>query len=156
MPPELLTLEVTETSIMVDPTRTMTVLGLLRDLGVVLSIDDFGTGYSSLAYLRKLRPQELKIDKSLVGRLTTSSDDAVLVRSAIELGHNLGLRVVAEGVDDVDTWAMLTSLGCDAVQGYSLAQPLPEPVLLGWLASYAQRDKPFPLPTQPHGRTLQP
>jgi diguanylate cyclase (GGDEF)-like protein len=156
MPPECLVLEVTEDSIMVDPERAMTVLGRLRDLGVVLSIDDFGTGYSSLAYLRQLRPQELKIDKSLVGALTSSSDDAVLVRSAIELGHNLGLRVVAEGVDDVDTWAMLTALGCDAVQGYSLSQALPEPVLLGWLASYAQRDKPFPLPTQPHGRTLQP
>jgi diguanylate cyclase (GGDEF)-like protein len=138
VPPELLTLEVTETSIMVDPTRTMTVLGLLRDLGVVLSIDDFGTGYSSLAYLKRLEANELKIDKSFVFAMTTNSNDAVIVRSTIELGHNLGLKLVAEGVEDAETWSMLKALGCDVIQGYHLSRPIPPELLDAWVASYAR------------------
>jgi diguanylate cyclase (GGDEF)-like protein len=135
--PDVLTLEVTETSIMVDPTRTMTVLGLLRDLGVALSIDDFGTGYSSLAYLRRLEANELKIDRSFVFTMASNSDDAVIVRSTIELGHNLGLRLVAEGVEDVHTWNMLTALGCDIIQGYHLARPMAAAALPEWIASYS-------------------
>jgi diguanylate cyclase (GGDEF)-like protein len=138
VPPELLTLEVTETSIMVDPTRTMTVLGLLRDLGVVLSIDDFGTGYSSLAYLKRLEANELKIDKSFVFAMTTNSNDAVIVRSTIELGHNLGLKLVAEGVEDAETWSMLKALGCDVIQGYHLSRPIPPELLDAWITSYAR------------------
>jgi diguanylate cyclase (GGDEF)-like protein len=138
LPPETLTLEVTETSIMVDPTRTMTVLGLLRDLGVTLSIDDFGTGYSSLAYLRRLEAQELKIDKSLVFTMSSNSNDAVIVRSTIELGHSLGLRLVAEGVEDESTWRMLRALGCDVIQGYQLAKPMPQDALDDWIASYGE------------------
>jgi len=137
LPPETLTLEVTETSIMVDPTRTMTVLGLLRDLGVTLSIDDFGTGYSSLAYLRRLEAHELKIDKSFVFTMASNSNDAVIVRSTIELGHSLGLRLVAEGVEDEGTWRMLRSLGCDVIQGYQLARPMPLEVLEDWMLQYA-------------------
>jgi diguanylate cyclase (GGDEF)-like protein len=133
VPPESLTLEVTETSIMVDPTRTMTVLGLLRDLGVSLSIDDFGTGYSSLAYLKRLEANELKIDKSFVFTMTSNSNDAVIVRSTIELGHNLGLRLVAEGVEDGETWTMLKALGCDVIQGYHLSRPLPADQLQTWM-----------------------
>ena len=144
IPPEALTLEVTETSIMVDPMRTMTVLGLLRDLGVSLSIDDFGTGYSSLAYLRRLEANELKIDKSFVFTMTTNSNDAVIVRSTIELGHNLGLRLVAEGVEDAETWAMLKALGCDVIQGYHLARPMPESALRGWIKSYESAPTPRP------------
>ena len=140
VPPEFLTLEVTETSIMVDPMRTMTVLGLLRDLGVSLSIDDFGTGYSSLAYLRRLEANELKIDKSFVFTMTTNSNDAVIVRSTIELGHNLGLRLVAEGVEDAETWSMLQALGCDVIQGYHLARPMPESAVLSWVESYQSAD----------------
>jgi diguanylate cyclase (GGDEF)-like protein len=136
VPPEALTLEVTETSIMVDPVRTMTVLGLLRDVGVALSIDDFGTGYSSLAYLRRLEANELKIDKSFVFTMTSNSNDAVIVRSTIELGHNLGLRLVAEGVEDAETWNMLRALGCDVIQGYHLARPMPEGNLREWIDSY--------------------
>ncbi|MCU1673590.1 MAG: bifunctional diguanylate cyclase/phosphodiesterase [Frankiales bacterium] len=136
VPPELLTLEVTETSIMVDPTRTMTVLGLLRDLGVSLSIDDFGTGYSSLAYLKRLEANELKIDKSFVFAMTQNSNDAVIVRSTIELGHNLGLRLVAEGVEDAETWAMLKALGCDVIQGYHLSRPLDGAALRRWISDY--------------------
>ena len=138
VPPELLTLEVTETSIMVDPTRTMTVLGLLRDLGVVLSIDDFGTGYSSLAYLKRLEANELKIDRSFVFAMTTNSNDAVIVRSTIELGHNLGLKLVAEGVEDAATWSMLKALGCDVIQGYHLSRPIPPEQLEAWVGAYAQ------------------
>ncbi|MCA1683068.1 MAG: EAL domain-containing protein, partial [Actinobacteria bacterium] len=136
VPPESLTLEVTETTIMVDPTRTMTVLGLLRDLGVALSIDDFGTGYSSLAYLKRLEANELKIDRSFVFTMTSNSNDAVIVRSTIELGHNLGLRLVAEGVEDAETWNMLKALGCDVIQGYHLSKPLAEHELLSWIADY--------------------
>ena len=136
VPPEALTLEVTETSIMVDPVRTIAVLGLLRDLGVSLSIDDFGTGYSSLAYLRRLEANELKIDKSFVFTMTSNSDDAVIVRSTIELGHNLGLRLVAEGVEDAETWSMLQALGCDVIQGFHLARPMPEEALQDWVRSY--------------------
>jgi EAL domain-containing protein (putative c-di-GMP-specific phosphodiesterase class I) len=137
LPPETLTLEVTETSIMVDPTRTMTVLGLLRNLGVTLSIDDFGTGYSSLAYLRRLEAHELKIDKSFVFTMASNSNDAVIVRSTIELGHSLGLRLVAEGVEDEGTWRMLRALGCDVIQGYQLAKPMPFEVLEDWMHTYA-------------------
>ena len=136
VPAELLTLEVTETSIMVDPTRTMTVLGLLRDLGVALSIDDFGTGYSSLAYLKRLDAHELKIDRSFVFTMTSNSNDAVIVRSTIELGHNLGLRLVAEGVEDAETWGMLKALGCDVIQGYHLSRPLPLDQVVAWIADY--------------------
>jgi EAL domain-containing protein (putative c-di-GMP-specific phosphodiesterase class I) len=138
VPPESLTLEVTETSIMVDPTRTMTVLGLLRDLGVSLSIDDFGTGYSSLAYLKRLEAHELKIDKSFVFSMTVNSNDAVIVRSTIELGHNLGLRLVAEGVENAETWTMLTALGCDVIQGYHLSRPLPADKVLTWMDDYVR------------------
>jgi EAL domain-containing protein (putative c-di-GMP-specific phosphodiesterase class I) len=136
VPPETLTLEVTETSIMVDPARTMTVLGLLRDLGVSLSIDDFGTGYSSLSYLKRLEANELKIDRSFVFAMTSNSNDAVIVRSTIELGHNLGLRLVAEGVEDADTWSMLRALGCDVIQGYHLSRPLAAESVEPWIAQY--------------------
>jgi diguanylate cyclase (GGDEF)-like protein len=136
VPPSTLTLEVTETTIMVDPSRTLTVLGLLRDVGVSLSIDDFGTGYSSLAYLKRLEAHELKIDRSFVLGMAQNSNDAVIVRSTIELGHNLGLRMVAEGVEDAATWSMLRSLGCDVIQGYHLSPPLPPERLVEWLADY--------------------
>ncbi len=136
VPAESLTLEVTESTIMVDPVRTMQVLGLLRDIGVVLSIDDFGTGYSSLSYLKRLQAHELKIDKSFVMSMASNSNDAVIVRSTIELGHNLGLRLVAEGVEDAETWMLLKALGCDVVQGYYLSRPMPPEDLLGWIAAH--------------------
>jgi diguanylate cyclase (GGDEF)-like protein len=149
VPPEYLTLEVTESTIMVDPTRTMTVLGLLRDLGVSLSIDDFGTGYSSLSYLKRLEAHELKIDKSFVFTMTMNSNDAVIVRSTIELGHNLGLRLVAEGVEDAETWTMLSALGCDVIQGYHLSRPLPEQEIEAWICDYRRPLAPV-TPLQRH------
>ena len=129
----VLTLEVTETTIMADPSRTLNVLRMLADIGIDLSIDDFGTGYSSLAYLRRLQADELKIDKSFVMGMSRNSNDAVIVRSTIELGHNLGLRMVAEGVEDAETWHLLRNLGCDVIQGYHLSRPLPPQQITDWL-----------------------
>jgi diguanylate cyclase (GGDEF)-like protein len=127
VPAELLRLEVTESAVMGDAARCMAVLQRLHDLGVRLSIDDFGTGYSSMAYLRRLPVDELKIDRSFVLGMTTAAQDAVLVRTAIDLGHNLGLTVVAEGVENAEHVAALRELGCDIAQGYHYARPmLPE------------------------------
>jgi len=137
--PSVLTLEVTESTIMADPSRTMTVLRLLADLGVALSIDDFGTGYSSLSYLKRVDAHELKIDKSFVMGMSHNSNDAVIVRSTIELGHNLGLRMVAEGVEDAETWRLLRALGCDVVQGYHLSRPLPPEQITDWLREHGSR-----------------
>ena len=97
----------------------------LRRIGVRLSVDDFGTGYSSLAYLKRLPVDEVKLDKSFVLNMTGDPDDAAIVRSTIELAHNLGLQLVAEGVEDQETLELLASLGCDLAQGYHLARPIP-------------------------------
>jgi diguanylate cyclase (GGDEF)-like protein len=125
VPPHLLVLELTESAVMADPARALEVLGRLHALGVGLSVDDFGTGYSSMAYLKELPVDELKIDRSFVGQMATSQSDAVIVRSTIDLGHNLGLRVVAEGVETQHAWEQLTALGCDTAQGYYLGRPVP-------------------------------
>jgi diguanylate cyclase (GGDEF)-like protein len=124
VPAGLLRLEVTESAVMGDAARCMDVLQRLHDLGVRLSIDDFGTGYSSMAYLRRLPVDELKIDRSFVLGMTTAQHDAVLVRTAIDLGHNLGLTVVAEGVEGAEHVAALRALGCDIAQGYYYARPM--------------------------------
>ncbi|HEX2158420.1 MAG TPA: EAL domain-containing protein [Actinomycetes bacterium] len=125
VPPGLLMLEITESAVMADPDRALEVLGRLHTLGVGLAVDDFGTGYSSMAYLKELPIDELKIDRSFVSQMATSPSDAVIVRSTIDLGHNLGLRVVAEGVETQHTWEELTTLGCDTAQGYLLGRPMP-------------------------------
>ena len=131
--PGLLTLEITEGSMMADAERAIAVLRRLRAMGVELSIDDFGTGYSSLAYLRRLPVGELKIDRSFV--LAMSTEDDTIVRSTIDLGHNLGLRVVAEGVEDDATAAHLAALGCDLAQGYGIARPMARQAFVAFLAS---------------------
>jgi diguanylate cyclase (GGDEF)-like protein len=120
-----LELEITEGVIMADPVRVGEVLERLRQVGVKLAIDDFGTGYSSLAYLKKLPVDVLKIDRSFVSNLTEESRDAAVVHSAVELAHSLGLGVVAEGVEDAGTYEALRRLGCDVVQGYHIARPVP-------------------------------
>jgi diguanylate cyclase (GGDEF)-like protein/PAS domain S-box-containing protein len=135
MAPERLVLEITESAIMTDPTRALEILNRLHTLGVQLAIDDFGTGYSSMAYLKSLPVDELKVDRSFVKHLRDNPSDAVIVRSTVDLGHNLGLRVVAEGVEDEATWQELANLGCDSVQGYFLARPMPEAELVAWLAT---------------------
>ena len=141
LPPEALTLEITESQVMADPERAAAVLQALRDLGVRISIDDFGTGYSSLSQLKRLPVDELKIDRSFVFGMTGDSDDAVIVRSTVELAHNLGLQVVAEGVEDLATWNELVRLGCDLAQGYYLSRPLPPEDLTTWML---ERQSPVP------------
>jgi EAL domain-containing protein (putative c-di-GMP-specific phosphodiesterase class I) len=133
VPPGALQLEITETTIMVDPGRTLDVLAQLSELGVGLSLDDYGTGYSSLAYLKGLPVQELKIDRSFVMAMTDSPDDDVIVRSTALLGRNLGLGVVAEGVETAEHLARVTAYGCDVAQGYFLSRPLPADELLRWV-----------------------
>jgi diguanylate cyclase (GGDEF)-like protein len=130
--PERLTLEITESTAMADPTRASAVLRRLDEIGVGLAIDDFGTGHSSLAYLRSLPVTELKIDRSFVMNMSADAGDAVIVRSTIDLGHNLGLRVVAEGVEDEQALEWLTEHGCDLVQGYGISRPLPAARLPDW------------------------
>jgi diguanylate cyclase (GGDEF)-like protein len=131
--PEDLTLELTESAVMGDATRTFAALDRLHELGVKLSIDDFGTGYSSLSYLKRLPVDEVKIDKSFVLTLVEDPKDEAIVRSVIELGHNLGMRVVAEGVETREAWSMLQRLGCDTAQGYLLSRPIAAADFLRWL-----------------------
>jgi diguanylate cyclase (GGDEF)-like protein len=132
VPPELVCLEITESSFMENPQRALHTLGRLRALGIRLSIDDFGTGFSSLAYLRKLRVHEIKIDRTFIAAME-ESDDMVIVRSTIELAHNLGLNVVAEGIEDEKSLARLRAMDCDEAQGFLMSRPLPEDRLLEWL-----------------------
>jgi diguanylate cyclase (GGDEF)-like protein len=134
LPASCLTFEITESSIMSDPVRSLAVLGRLREMGVHLAIDDFGTGYSSFSHLRRLPVDEIKIDKSFVQHLGSDESDLVIVRSIVDLGRNLGLRVVAEGVEDEAAWRELAILGCDVVQGYVLTYPLSGEDLEQWLA----------------------
>jgi diguanylate cyclase (GGDEF)-like protein len=137
LPPEGLVLEVTESVLLTDPDRSLAVVGGLAELGVTVSIDDFGTGYSSLAYLRDLPVSELKLDRSFTIDLLTDDRTEAIVASTIELAHRLGLRVVAEGVEDEATLHHLRSLDCDTSQGYLHARPLPADGLEQWLARTA-------------------
>jgi diguanylate cyclase (GGDEF)-like protein len=133
VPAGSLMLEVTESAVMADPARALDVLGRLHAMGVKLAVDDFGTGYSSMAYLKALPVDELKVDRSFVGQMASNTSDAVIVRSTIDLGHNLGLRVVAEGVETQEAWQDLAALGCDTAQGYYLGRPMPATDLERWL-----------------------
>ena len=130
--PQMLTLEITESVIMEDPRRALEVLTELHAMGVGISIDDFGTGYSSLGYLRKLPANEIKIDKSFVMEMDRNRDDRTIVHSTIELAHNLGLTVVAEGVETEEVWRELRRLGCDTGQGYLFSRPLPAGRFAEW------------------------
>ena len=132
--PAAVTFEVTETSVMTEPDKTMRVLHGLADLGVRLSIDDFGTGHSSLAYLQRLPVHEVKIDKSFIWPITTDRGARAIVQSIIQLAHNLELNVVAEGIEDQATWDALAGLGCDDAQGYYLCRPITTDDLVEWLA----------------------
>ncbi len=135
LPPALLELEITESSIMTDPARAMRVLDHLHELGVQLSIDDFGTGYSSLAYLKRMPVQTLKIDNSFVRNMLADKQDDVIVNSTIHLAHNLGLIVVAEGVEDEELLQRLKALGCDEAQGYHIGRPMTADKIDEWLAT---------------------
>jgi EAL domain-containing protein (putative c-di-GMP-specific phosphodiesterase class I) len=129
--PRRLTLEITEGVAMA--AAAAKVLHTLNEMGVRLSLDDFGTGYSSLLYLMRLPLHEIKIDRSFVAGLGTDSDSGAIVRSAVGLGHNLGLRVVAEGLQDRLAEAVLTEAGCDAAQGFLFGRPVPEAEMTGQL-----------------------
>jgi EAL domain-containing protein (putative c-di-GMP-specific phosphodiesterase class I) len=140
--PERLTLEITETAVMDRPDVAFATLERLKSLGVILAIDDYGTGLSSLAYLKRLPVHELKIDKSFVLNLSKDKNDAVLVRSTIELGHSLGLKVVAEGVENQASLELLALFGCDYAQGFHIGRPTTLPAMLD---SLAQPEKPLRL-----------
>jgi len=131
--PSSLHLEVTETALMADPARALAVLTRLSALGVGLAVDDFGAGYSSLAYLKTLPVAELQIDKGFVREMAEDGTDAAIVAATVTLGHALGLRVVAEGIEDHASWECLAGMGCDTAQGYYLSRPLPPDALVRWL-----------------------
>ena len=133
--PSRLKFEITETAMMADAEHTLAVLGQLRQMGIRLSIDDFGTGYSSLAYLQRLPVDDIKVDRSFVLNMLKNSSDEAIVRSTIELAHSLGLRAIAEGVEDQATLDRLRTLGCDEAQGYHMGRPMPLPQLIEWLAT---------------------
>lgn len=134
VPAEQLIFEITESAIMREPEHALKVLHRLRGLGISLSVDDFGTGYSSLAHLKRLPVQELKIDQSFVRDLDETSEDAVIVRSTIEMSHNLGLKVVAEGVEYEHSLKLLQRWNCDTAQGYLISRPLPAAAFEAWMA----------------------
>ena len=135
--PKSLRLEITESTIMEDPVRALEVLDRLSQKGIGLALDDFGTGYSSLSYLKRLPVDELKIDKSFVLHMHEDENDAVIVQSTIDLARNLGLEVVAEGVETQAHWDRLTELGCHLAQGYFLSRPIAPGEFMQW---YRERE----------------
>ena len=138
IPPSRITLEVTESSMMVNPRLAQEILNKLNALGLLSSIDDFGSGYSSLAYLKSLPATEIKIDKSFVLNMTHDESDAVIVHSTIALAHNMGYRVVAEGVETAEIFELLQVLGCDVVQGFYLSRAMPAEQVLSWVQQHNQ------------------
>ena len=143
--PGRLVLEITETSLMTDPPAALAATRRIAERGVGISIDDYGTGYSSLSYLNDLPASELKIDKSFTGRAVTDARTAAIVAGTVELAHRLGLRLVAEGVEDDPAWDLMAQLGCDESQGYLHSRPLAADAFLDWLARAASS----PVPRQP-------
>ena len=142
--PRFLKIEITESSIMSDPAHALAVMSLLQSLGVRLSIDDFGTGYSSLSHLRQLPIDEIKVDKSFVFGMTNNEADMSIVRTVIDLGHNLGKQVCAEGVEDEATWRLLDEMKCDLAQGYWISRPVSASDLIHWLVDTAWGMKVLP------------
>jgi len=144
LPAELLGVEVTENTVLADPVAAHAVLARLGELGVESSLDDFGTGHSSLTHLRRLPVREIKLDRSFVAGMVSDRQDATIVQSTVDLARRLGLRVVAEGVEDDATWMLLRDLGCDEIQGYLLSPPLTAAALDDWLADRERLQDPFP------------
>jgi diguanylate cyclase (GGDEF)-like protein len=131
-----LKLEITESALMVEPTRVLETMNRVRAMGFAFAIDDFGTGYSSLAYLQRLPVEELKIDRAFVGQLPVDQGSLAIVRATIELAGSMGLDVVAEGVEDEATWQTLQRLGCSMAQGYFLSRPIPAAEVAGWVRDW--------------------
>jgi diguanylate cyclase len=136
LPASYITFEITEGSIIKDPDRALAIIVRLAKMGINISIDDFGTGYSSLSYLKKMPASELKIDQSFVQDMLKNENDAVIVRSTIDLAHNMGLKVVAEGVEDKEVADRLKLLGCDIIQGFYYSTPLTSSDCTDWIQSY--------------------
>jgi len=138
-PATRLLLEVTESTIMLEPQLAAQVMQQLRTAGVRFAIDDFGTGHSSLAQLNALPVDELKIDRAFVMNIERSNSNVAIVRTTIELGHSLGLKVVAEGIETPEVWATLLRLGCDMAQGYFISRPMPADAIPGWVRGQGQQ-----------------
>ena len=151
VPPGALQLEITERLLLEDGQLAADTLEELRDRGVGMSLDDFGTGYSSLVRLRRLPVGELKIDRSFVSRMVADDHDAAVVRCSVQLAHSLGLTVVAEGVEDDETWERLHAMGCDAVQGWLVSAALPADQATAWLRIRNAAAPPPLIPPQPYG-----
>ena len=141
--PGSLTLEITESSLLLEAPRSRSTIQELHELGVHLSIDDFGTGYSSLSYLRQLPVSELKVDQSFIANMLIDQQDEVIVRSTIDLGHNLGLEVVAEGVESEQVLQQLRDIGCDVAQGYAVSRPLDAKRFATWLNTSLHPSRQF-------------
>jgi EAL domain-containing protein (putative c-di-GMP-specific phosphodiesterase class I) len=158
LPAHALQFEVTENSLMADPEAAASQLGRLSALGTTISVDDFGTGLSSVSRLISLPIDEIKVDRSFIGDLAESDDDRTIVRSSIYIAHQMGVGVVAEGVETEDVWRQLRSMGCERAQGFLIAEPLPAREVPAWLASWNQRSRELrsirgisatPAPAQP-------
>lgn len=139
-----LTLEITESAMMANPDLSIQVLNTLHAMGINLSVDDFGTGFSSLSYLKRLPVTEMKIDKSFVIEMISIESDAVIVHSTVELAHNLGLKVVAEGVESETHWKMLEMIECDTAQGYHMCRPIDAEAFIDWLSEHQRQRKDHP------------
>jgi EAL domain-containing protein (putative c-di-GMP-specific phosphodiesterase class I) len=134
VPPAALRFEITESVLLSEPERAMETLNQLRAIGVRFALDDFGSGYSSLSYLHRLPLEEVKIDQSFIRELSSAdASGSTIVGATVDLGHRLGFAVVAEGVESRDEWDRLISLGCDIVQGFHIARPMPVEDVLRWL-----------------------
>jgi EAL domain-containing protein (putative c-di-GMP-specific phosphodiesterase class I) len=138
----MLVVEITETALIVDPLRATAVLQRLHDHGVHVSLDDFGQGYTSLAQLGRLPLDELKIDRAFVSDMLANANDRTIVETVIDLAHNFGLEVVAEGVETTEVLDALRTLGCDSAQGFVLARPMSAARLVEWVESFGSRDAP--------------
>ncbi|WP_428982877.1 putative bifunctional diguanylate cyclase/phosphodiesterase [Paraglaciecola aquimarina] len=139
--PNLLTLEVTESAVMSNPENALKALNVLKSMGITLSIDDFGTGYSSMAQLKKMPVHELKIDKAFVLDLASNKEDQVMVKTLISLAANLGLKTVAEGVEDIESLKLLNAFGCTKAQGFYLSKALPADQFNQWYETFNQNSK---------------
>ena len=148
IPPDWLVLEITESAIISDPERALVIAKQIAAMGIRLSIDDFGTGYSSLSYLKHLPACELKIDKSFVIDMLGSENDTMIVRSTIDLAHNLGMSVVAEGIENEEVWDRLKQMDCDIAQGYWIARPMLLSEFSKWLARRSNTEQPATLASE--------
>ena len=140
--PRLLEVEITENTILTDPKRSHSILSRVTKHGVRIAVDDFGTGYSSLSHLSRLPVDVIKIDKSFVQRMCSDRGDQLIVRSTVDLAHNLGLEAVAEGVETEEQWDRLMQLRCDTAQGFYISRPIPGEQVIEWLTGWRASQSP--------------